>query len=148
MRLAVESSTSVRQVLRILGLKEAGGNYQSIQRYCRNHQIPLSHFTGQASNKGKTFSPRREISEYLVVDGPCIGSHKLKLRLIKEGFFEHKCYKCYNTRWLDQKIPIELEHINGNKRDNRLKNLTLLCPNCHAQTLTYRGKNKSGPRGT
>lgn len=43
--------------------------------------------------------------------------------------------------WNGELIPLELEHINGINNDNRLENLTLLCPNCHAQTPTYRGKN-------
>lgn len=48
---------------------------------------------------------------------------------------------CGNTEWLDKHIPLELHHINGNHKDNRLSNLQLLCPNCHALTDNYRGKN-------
>lgn len=44
--------------------------------------------------------------------------------------------------WQDKEIPLELHHINGNNRDNRLENLMLLCPNCHALTDSYRGKNR------
>ena len=36
---------------------------------------------------------------------------------------------------------VELDHVNGNNRDNRLENLRFLCPNCHSQTDTYKGKN-------
>lgn len=68
-------------------------------------------------------------------------SHRLKLRLINENYFERKCYNCGITEWNGEPAPIELEHINGDRRDQRLENLTLLCPNCHAQTETYRGKN-------
>ena len=53
-----------------------------------------------------------------------------------------KCYNCNLTNWLGFNIPLELEHINGDNRDNRIENLILLCPNCHALTPTYRGKNK------
>ena len=69
-------------------------------------------------------------------------SHGLKKRLIAEGLKEHKCECCGVTEWNGKPAPIELDHINGNRHDNRLENLRILCPNCHAQTDTYRGKNK------
>ena len=69
-------------------------------------------------------------------------SHGLKKRLITEGLKEHKCECCGITEWNKKPAPIELDHINGNHHDNRLENLRILCPNCHAQTDTYRGKNK------
>ena len=58
----------------------------------------------------------------------------------------HKCNKCDNTEWNGQPIPIELEHIDGNSDNNNLDNVELLCPNCHAQTPTYKGKNKGNGR--
>jgi Zn finger protein HypA/HybF involved in hydrogenase expression len=69
-------------------------------------------------------------------------SHRLKKRLITEGLKQHKCECCGITEWMGKPTPIELDHINGNHHDNRLENLRILCPNCHAQTDTYRGKNK------
>jgi len=39
-------------------------------------------------------------------------------------------------------ISLCLHHINGSGRDNRLENLTLLCPNCHAQTENFAGRNR------
>ena len=48
---------------------------------------------------------------------------------------------CGITEWNGQPTPTELDHINGVRTDNRLENLRILCPNCHAQTKTYRGKN-------
>jgi Zn finger protein HypA/HybF involved in hydrogenase expression len=68
-------------------------------------------------------------------------SHKIKLRLFRLGIFEKKCYKCNLTEWNGLEIPLELEHINGDHYDYHLENLTILCPNCHAQTDTYRAKN-------
>jgi heterodisulfide reductase subunit B len=64
-----------------------------------------------------------------------------------EGLKEHKCECCGIIEWNGKPAPIELDHINGNRRDNSLDNLRVLCPNCHAQTDTYRGKNKKCASG-
>lgn len=40
------------------------------------------------------------------------------------------------------RYPLELDHKNGDHNDNSEKNLQLICPNCHAQTDTYRVKKK------
>ena len=138
---AVTSSFSIRQVINALGLIPAGGNYKTIHRKIKTLNLDTSHFTGQSWSKGKQVASKRSIDDYLNNIQP-IQSHKLKKRLLREKFFEHKCYSCDNTLWLEKPIPLELEHKNGNHSDNSLNNLTLLCPNCHALTLTYRGKNK------
>ena len=141
LRESVKTSTSIRQVLSKLNIVAAGGNYQTTNRRIKKLNIDTSHFTGQAWNKGQTIGPKRDIKEYLSNEFPIL-SHKLKNRLIKEGLKEHKCECCGITEWNGKPAPIELDHINGNHHDNRLENLRILCPNCHAQTNTYRGKNK------
>jgi len=142
---AIQNSKSIRQVLIKLGLAPKGGNYKTVHNKCNSLGLSMEHFTGQGYLKGEThdwanvFPMDQILVENSLYRG---GSHKLRLRLIKEDFFEHKCYVCGLVEWLGKPIPLELEHINGQSDDNRIDNLTLLCPNCHAQTLTYRGKNK------
>jgi len=58
----------------------------------------------------------------------------------------YKCESCHNSEWLGQKIPLELEHVDGHSDNNDFLNLRLLCPNCHALTPTYKGKNKGNGR--
>lgn len=141
LREAVKTSTSIRQVLEKLNIVPAGGNYQTTNRRIEKLNIDTKHFTGQAWNKGKVIGPKRDIKEYLSNEFPIL-SHKLKGRLIAEGLKQHKCECCGISEWNGNPAPIELDHINGNHHDNRLENLRILCPNCHAQTDTYRGKNK------
>ena len=138
---AVKTSNSIREALIKLNLKAAGGNYQCFHKRVKELNISIDHFTDpKVWNKGKKFGPKRSLEHYL--NGVPIQSHKLKLRLISEGIKEHKCEECGINEWRGQPTPIELDHINGDHHDNRLENLRLLCPNCHAQTETYRGKNK------
>lgn len=139
----VKSCFSTAQVLTKLKLTPSGGNYKHIPSLIKKWNIDTSHFKGQSWNKGKIIGPKRPVTDYLINPATlAIGTHQLKLRLLKEGFFNHMCYNCNLTVWLGKPIPIELEHIDGNTRNNLISNLTLLCPNCHALTPTYRGKNK------
>jgi hypothetical protein len=61
-----------------------------------------------------------------------INSHILKLKLIYEHIKEEKCERCGGTTWLDTKIPLELHHKDGDCYNNKLDNLEIICPNCHA----------------
>jgi hypothetical protein len=69
------------------------------------------------------------------------GSHRLKIKLIEDGLKTHKCEICETEKWMGKKVPIELDHIDGNHYNNDLKNLRIVCPNCHAQQDTNSGKN-------
>ena len=57
---------------------------------------------------------------------------------------EYKCERCGRTEWEGFPIPLELHHLNGVHNDNRLENLQILCPNCHALTDNYSGKSSNG----
>lgn len=138
---AVRSSRSFAQVLRALGLP-GGGNQARVKERVQALGLDTSHFVGQAWRRGsKTpMTPRRPLSE-LLTEGRSVSTNALKLRLIREGVKRHRCERCLRTAWNGRPIPLELDHINGRRNDNRLENLRVLCPNCHAQTDTYRGRN-------
>ena len=135
------TSGSVRQVLGKLGLVEAGGNYACAKKRADALGLTKEHMHGQSWNKGKKVGPKRPVEEYLSNQRP-IQSYKLKNRLLAEGLKQHKCECCGISEWNGQPAPIELDHIDGNRYNNTIENLRILCPNCHAQTDTYRGKNK------
>ena len=137
---AVKTSISRRQVLQKLNVVPAGGNYSTLKRAIQHYNLDTSHFTGQNLG-GRKFPERvKPINEYLY-KGSSIQSNKLRVRLLKDGVFNHICSSCNLSEWLSKPIPLELDHIDGDNTNNELSNLRLLCPNCHALTPTYRGRN-------
>jgi len=144
LREAAKSSYSIRQVIKKLGLKPAGGNYYQLHQYIREYGVDTTHFRGMAWNKDLkgTGRSRHRIEEVLVKGRP-FQSYKLKLRLFREGLKQRECEECgWNKVTQDGYLPLELDHINGDHSDNRLENLRVLCPNCHSLKPTHRGRNR------
>lgn len=99
-------------------------------------------YEGNQSGKGtsKPSTNYMPLMDYLQ-NSKDIQSNKVRIKLLKEGYKEYKCENCGLTHWLNQPIPLELHHKDGNRFNNTLENYILLCPNCHAFTENYRGKN-------
>ena len=145
---AVRTSISIREVLKKIGVRPTGGNYDVAKRKIKCLNLDTKHFRGKGYLRGQThnWAKKTPLSQVLVKDfRGGITTYKLKKRLVKEGILEYRCYECGINQWRGKRISLELEHKNGNRYDNRMENLTLLCPNCHSLTSTYRGKNKVIP---
>ena len=72
----------------------------------------------------------------------------LRLFLIKEGIKKNKCEECGTSKWQGKPLCIQLHHIDGNRKNNLLENLKMVCPNCHYQTKTWGVRNKNWKRNT
>ena len=142
-KLAVEKNQSIAGVLRSLNLRPIGGNYRTIHRLIKANGIDTSHFTGQGWNVGLKFKPKQTITNEMVFvkDSNYKCSWRLRERY-KLATGINRCEYCGLSEWQGQPIPLEIHHINGINTDNRLDNLKLLCPNCHALTNNYRGRAK------
>jgi hypothetical protein len=146
----VAESLSVRQVLERIGLVPAGGNYKTVHARIKQLALDTSHFTGAGWNVGvryKAFGRKATLEEILVENSAYAFAHGLRGRLLKEGIKRHQCERCGLTEWCGEPIPLELHHCNGINNAHRIANLRLLCPNCHALTDNYRGKNQNSKKG-
>lgn len=92
--------------------------------------------------KGKSLVP----NSVVFTQNSNFANEMVKQRIVKDGLLEYKCCKCGIDSWQGETIVLDLDHINGDNRDNRLTNLRFLCPNCHSQTDTYKGRNKNSGR--
>lgn len=141
---AVASSFSIRRVIHKLGLVPAGGNYAQVKKYISDLSLSTKHFKGMGWNKGlrgigKPLIPLKSI----LTKNNFYQSFKLKKRLFAAGLKKRYCELCgWAKTTKDGYLPLELDHINGDRRDNRLINLRILCPNCHSLQPTHRGRNR------
>jgi len=144
LREAVKTSKSIRQILKKLNLRMAGGNYAQIKKYLKFYKINSEHLTGRGWNKGMRGIGKPLIKlEDILVKNSDFQSFKLKKRLFAENIKPQHCEMCgWHKRSNDGRLPLELDHINGDSNDNRLENLRVLCPNCHSLQPTHRGRNR------
>ena len=138
----VYESTSRKDVLIKMGIRNAGSNFKTLKKYLELYSISTSHFI---KNYDKMINLRMlsktPMSEILV-ENSTYSRHSLKNRLYKEGYMNRECCLCgQNENWNEMKISLILDHMNGVHNDNRIENLRIVCPNCNAGLDTFAGKN-------
>ena len=140
----VKESKSIAQVLRKLGLREAGGSHTHISSKIKEYGIDSSHFLGQGANCGpnKKGGPKKKEWQEVLVErtkGKRQKAYQLRRALIESGR-EYICEWCGQTpEWRGQELRLQVDHKNENWLDDRPENLRFLCPNCHTQTDGYNG---------
>lgn len=103
----------------------------------------FSHGSWHDAVKRAALTPRpafRPVDEVFAVNTRRNRGH-LKTRLLRLGIKDGRCERCGLARWLRQPVALALHHVNGDRLDNRVQNLELLCPNCHSQTENFSGRN-------
>jgi len=144
---AVRNNTTISGTLRDLNLGVFAGNFRTFHATAKRLGVDTSHFLGKAHLKGGRFPQITMPLEEILVEDSSYATNKLKKRLLRKGLLDEICAACQQgPNWNGAPLVLQLEHINGNCRDHRLENLCLLCPNCHSQTGTYRGRAKRKPQ--
>lgn len=147
---AVKNSHSFRETMNVLRKKTPGGNYNTLKNRIDTLKLDTSHFTGKAWKRGKTVIQDSRLSKYTVdeifSENSPTSSSEIRRLILKNKLKQYECEICKIGEWRNQPISLELDHINGNRKDHRIESIRWLCPNCHSQTLNWRGKNKKSYR--
>jgi hypothetical protein len=141
LREATKRCTSLADVIRAIGLKETNSNIRRVRRALDAYKIDTSHFARTAWRKPDPRPSRLTTRSTILCRRPAgtarVGGERLRRALLATGVDE-RCRECgIGKQWRGRPLTLEVDHINGDWRDNRPDNLRLLCPNCHATTVTY-----------
>jgi hypothetical protein len=146
LRELVRDSTSYADVMRGLGLDLSNTNHRRVRRAAARLNLDTSHFKRQSWGRPERPAPTPTAHRVLVVLPDDAGrTNRAQLhRALAEIGVPYACKSCGNTgEWLGQPLTLQIDHINGDWRDNRRANLRYLCPNCHALTETWCRQKRS-----
>lgn len=145
---ALDSLNSYTEILEKFNLNPYSGMRNTFMSRIKEEGYDVSKFEKNSNEYKKSIcigkfskNNKKDLSSILTENSSYSRVH-LKKRLVSENILENKCSECsiYDV-WNNKPISLQLDHINGIRNDNRIKNLRLLCPNCHSQTHTFSGRN-------
>ncbi|OKK07643.1 HNH endonuclease [Streptomyces sp. CB03234] len=142
---AVAKSYSLAGVLRSLGHCNSGAARVRLQRSIAEYGLSTDHFMGQGHQAGQR-SPTRKTPEEVLVRGSG-GTRRTKTAMLRRALDDldvpRVCVACgTGDVWQGKRLVLEIDHINGDRWDNRRENLRYLCPSCHSQTRTFSNRSR------
>lgn len=137
----VATHGSRAELLRSLGLAPNATTYGALRRALARSGIPATAINGR--RKGGT--KPTPLADILVRHSTWTNSARLRSRLIAEGHKADRCEACGLTSWQGRPAPLQLDHVDGDRTNNELSNLRILCANCHALTATWGVLNRGRP---
>ena len=137
--LIVKESNSYSEILKKLGLKPIGNNRYNLKERIELENININHLInnrGFGWSSGKSLISKEEALKYFINKSQ-IDRGSIKKYILRFNLITYECKNCgVKDTWNGKKIILDLDHINGNRHDNRILNLRFLCPNCHSQEKT------------
>lgn len=140
-------SFSYAEVLRKAGRNQGGGTQATLRKKIIEFGIDISHFTGQRwqdspNQKNNCVNREKYNLEEIFIKNSSVSQKVLRGYIRRHNLLPYKCQNCgCDGHWQDGIISLEIHHIDGDSKNNEIINLCYLCPNCHALTDTYKGKN-------
>lgn len=135
----VKSSRTYKEVLEKLGYSQpCNGPYDTLKSKISFWGINTSHMT-----HFKKCSNERATDDTIFSENSPHSHSTIRNYVIRHKCIPYKCVYCGNTgEWMGKPLALTLDHKNGNRNDNRIKNLQFVCPNCDRQQATYGSKNR------
>ncbi|MFF8383188.1 HNH endonuclease [Streptomyces kanasensis] len=139
-RAAVADAVSVAEVLRRLDRPDGSAQRAALRRWLAEDGLSTDHLLGQAHGRGRPgTTPALRPEEILVRHR---GDRRTRTHLLRRALRDvgvpEECAGCgVGPQWLGRPMTLEVDHVNGDRSDDRRENLRLLCPNCHASTSTW-----------
>jgi len=141
-KLLIESKT-YSDVCRSFGISNRGGNIATIKRRITQEGLQglVDHFNDNAkfARIPKSLNVNEALTKHFIKNSET-PTNNLKKYIKRYNLLKERCVCGLTNNWQNQKLVLQLDHINGDRRDNRLENLRFLCPNCHSQTPNYAGR--------
>ncbi|MCX5378166.1 HNH endonuclease signature motif containing protein [Streptomyces sp. NBC_00091] len=142
----VADSKSMAGVMRALGHHPFDGAARAkARRSIEEYGLSTEHFTGQGHTIGRP-SPARKSPEEILTRLE-VGSARTKTATLRRALDDlgvpHQCAECgTGDNWRGRRLVLEIDHVNGDRLDNRRENLRYLCPSCHSQTPTFAKRSR------
>jgi 5-methylcytosine-specific restriction endonuclease McrA len=139
---AIKKSKSIAETMRNLGLKPKGEHYTKFHNRIKIKNIDITHFQSNVNGKAHNKLSKNDFIKKHCIINSNVTSYKLKTKLIEFGIMKNECISCKNTgEWNNKNLVLQIDHIDGNRKNCLIGNLRILCPNCHSQTETFGNKN-------
>lgn len=108
------------------------------KKYAKLYGLYKPNQSGKNMKKSRIYS-----NDEIFSNRNCTVSSSILIKRLKE-IREWRCECCGATNWMGELLPLEIHHIDGNRCNNELSNLQILCPNCHSLTTNWRSRNIKG----
>lgn len=140
----VDNTNSLSSILRAMGIKSVTSRCYRIDLKKRLKTLDTTKYENNKNKKSPFHNGLKSYSNSQMFKENCEADVKtVKARYI-QLYPQENCSICGQDKcWNGKELNLHLDHVNGINNDNRLKNLRWLCPNCHSQTPTYTGRNKT-----